>query len=149
MIKKSYSRFALGRQRLAWLHLSQSKQAACETQAASPDPKPLGPNCLPGAGSPVFAPSPVSESSKVLAVCVLLTSFFFTHVCLSVLLSSLSQGVLLSPFLDLIRAKRQVGHALLMALRQAPNLIPSRKGKEQLVPYCNELGIQHFRVVLV
>ena len=115
----------------------------------TPDPKPLGPNSLPRAGSPIFAPSLVSESSTVLTGCVLLTLFFFVHVCLSVLLSALSQGVPLSPFLDLIKGKRQVGHALLMAPRYAPNLIPSQKGKEQLVPYCNELGIQHFRVVRV
>lgn len=71
------------------------------------------------------------------------------HICLSVLLSALSQGVPLSPFLDLIKGKRQVGHALLMALRYTPNLIPAQKGKEQLVPYCNELRIQHFGVLLV
>jgi len=35
-----------------------------------------------------------------------------------------------------------------MALGYAPNLTPSRKGKEQPVPHCRELGIQHLRAVL-
>ena len=107
MMKKRYSCLALGGQRLAWLRSPQPKQAA-----VSPDPKPRGPSCLPRAGSPSFAPCPGSESSEVLLVSVLLTFFFSVRVCLSALPSSLSPGVLLSPFLDLIKGRRQGGHTL-------------------------------------
>lgn len=43
----------------------------------------------------------------------------------------------------LIKGRGEVGNVLLMAPRDAASLIPSPKGREQLVLECNELGTQH------